>query len=283
MVRGVGCCRRAHEGAIEVQITRRLLKRVTPRSAVKILRTAPIAMRLGLLLPWLKTCLYSHRKDRLGTDYGGWTIPRGCLTAESVCYCVGCGEDISFDLELIRRYSCTVHAFDPTPRSIEYVRRAAAGIPEYRFAGVGLWDQDGTVKFFAPRDSRHVSHSMTNLQGTQSYIEVPARRLRDILQDNGHRSLTLLKLDIEGAETTVIRTILEDRIGVDILLVEFDELGFPTPQRIAQTRRSIGALREYGYELFDISHTNFTFILKHSTHGASSSFGGAAPLHGLQE
>jgi FkbM family methyltransferase len=238
------------------------LKRVVPRSVVVMARTAPVALRLGLVFPWLMSLRNSRSKDRLGTEYGGWTIPRQRLTAESVCYCVGCGEDISFDLELIRRYSCIVHAFDPTPRSIEFVRKAAVGIPAYRFAGIGIWDRDGTVKFFTPRDSRHVSHSITNLQGTESYIEVPTRRLREILRQNGHRRLTLLKLDIEGAENTVIRTILEDRITVDILLVEFDELGFPTPERIAQIRDSVRALLRHGYELFDISHTNFTFILK---------------------
>jgi len=237
-----------------------LLKRVVPYDVVVGVRSAKVAFRLGILFPWLTTLLNAGRKTRFGTEYGGWTIPNNRLTAQSICYCVGCGEDISFDLELIRQYSCTVYAFDPTPRSIEFVRKAAAGIDGYRFAAVGIWDRDGTVQFFAPRDSGHVSHSITNLQGTDTYIEVPTRRLREVLRENGHGRLSLLKLDIEGAENTVIRTILEDAIPIDVLLVEFDELGFPTPERIAQTRDSIDALLRRGYELFNIAHTNFTFV-----------------------
>jgi len=243
-----------------VQI-KRLLKRVVPDSVINFVRSARVAIRLGLLFPWLATLRNAGRKVRFGTDYGGWTIPNDRLTAQSICYCVGCGEDISFDLELIRQYSCTVYAFDPTPRSVEFVRTAAAGVAAYRFADVGIWDRDGTVKFFAPRDSRHVSHSITNLQGTDAYIEVPTRRLREVLRENGHPRLTLLKLDIEGAENTVIRTILEDAIPIDLLLVEFDELGFPTPDRIAQIKTSIDALLGQGYELFNIAHTNITYVL----------------------
>jgi FkbM family methyltransferase len=247
---------------------KRLLKRVVPYGVVSAVRSAKVAIRLGMLLPWLTTLLNTGRKTRYGTEYGGWTIPSDRLTAQSICYCVGCGEDISFDLELIRQYSCTVYAFDPTPRSIEFVRKTAAGIAGYRFADVGIWDRDGTVRFFAPRDSGHVSHSITNLQGTDEYIEVPTRRLREVLRENGHGRLTLLKLDIEGAENTVIRTILEDAIPIDILLIEFDELGFPTPERIAQIRASIDALLRHGYELFNIAHTNFTFLLARSASSA---------------
>ena len=237
-----------------------LLKRVIPYGVVTGVRSAKVALGLGLLFPWLRTLLKAGKKTRFGTEYGGWTIPNDRLNAQSICYCVGCGEDISFDLELIRQYSCTVYAFDPTPRSIEFVRKAAAGVGGYQFADVGIWDSDGTVKFFAPRDSGHVSHSITNLQGTDAYIEVPTRRLREVLRENGHGRLSLLKLDIEGAENTVIRTILEDAIPIDILLVEFDELGFPTRERIAQIRASIDALLRHGYELFNIAHTNFTFL-----------------------
>jgi FkbM family methyltransferase len=240
---------------------KRSLRRVVPDSLVNAVRSANVAIRLGLVFPWLATLRNTGRKSRFGTQYGGWTIPNDRLTAQSICYCVGCGEDISFDLELIRQYSCNVYAFDPTPRSVEFVRNAAAGIAGYRFADVGIWDRDGTVKFFVPRDSRHVSHSITNLQDTDAYIEVPTRRLRDLLRENGHRHLTLLKLDIEGAESTVIRTILEDAIPIDILLVEFDELGFPTPERMAQIKTSIHALLRHGYKLFNIAHTNFTFVL----------------------
>jgi FkbM family methyltransferase len=113
---------------------------------------------------------------------------------------VGCGEDISFDLALIDKYSCEVFGFDPTPRSIAYVERITSGNANYHFQGVGIWEREDTVKFFAPQNSKHVSHSITNLQLTDNYIEIRTIRLKQALTENRHNSLALLKLDIEGAE-----------------------------------------------------------------------------------
>ena len=61
-------------------------------------------------------------QEKLGSDYGDWFIPIHLLNEQSICYCFGAGEDISFDIELIRHYGCHVYTFDPTPRSIEHVR-----------------------------------------------------------------------------------------------------------------------------------------------------------------
>ncbi|NJL16280.1 MAG: hypothetical protein HC938_02870 [Nitrospira sp.] len=59
-------------------------------------------------------CPLVHHK--IGTGYGGWFVPTGLLSDQSLCYGVGAGEDISFEVELINRYKCEVHCFDPTPR-----------------------------------------------------------------------------------------------------------------------------------------------------------------------
>ena len=52
---------------------------------------------------------------RLGTDYGGWWVPRDLLGPESVCFCAGVGTDVSFDVALIETFGCTVLGIDPTP------------------------------------------------------------------------------------------------------------------------------------------------------------------------
>lgn len=51
--------------------------------------------------------------ERIGSEYGGWVVPRGSVSRSSICYCVGVGEDVSFDLGLISQFGCAVHAFDP--------------------------------------------------------------------------------------------------------------------------------------------------------------------------
>src|SRR5579884_307621 len=113
---------------------------------------------------------------RLGSSYGGWWVPASLITQESICYCAGVGEDISFDLQLIRDYGCSVWAFDPTPRVVEWIRQQPT--PEgFRFVPFGLWKQDGPVRFFAPRNRAHESHSISNVQDTTDFFEGECRRV----------------------------------------------------------------------------------------------------------
>ena len=43
------------------------------------------------------------------------------LTENSIVYSLGVGTHIDFDLELSNRFSTTVHLFDPTPESIDFI------------------------------------------------------------------------------------------------------------------------------------------------------------------
>ena len=133
-----------------------------PRKVVERLSTH--AFRL---LGWdnISSAKISRRKDlkEIGTKYGGWVVPTKLLDTDPICYPVGCGEDIYFDIGLIEQFGCDIFAFDPTPRAIEYVGKVAGQNSQYRFFDVGLWDQENTLKFYAPINPDHVSHSFLNL------------------------------------------------------------------------------------------------------------------------
>ncbi len=184
---------------------------------------------------------------RPGTGYGGWIVPTNVLGPDSICYLVGAGEDVSFDVDIAHRYGCTVEIVDPTPRAQAHVdllkANLAAGIvtpltntptgqyPDYpaavadqlRMHPMGLWTERTTLRFYAPADPSHVSHSIVNLQHTDTFIEVPVLRLSELMAQNGHKHIDLLKIDIEGAEYQVLQTVLEDQIAVNILCIEYDE------------------------------------------------------------
>lgn len=82
----------------------------------------------------------------LGTPYGGWKVPDGVLGPESVCYCVGTGEDVSFDIALIERYGCTVRAIDPVERHAKAVLQASAREPRFSFRLAALAPRDGPIR-----------------------------------------------------------------------------------------------------------------------------------------
>lgn len=198
----------------------------------------------------------------LGSRYGGWVVPAGRLGPDAVCYCAGCGEDISFDLALIDRFDCDVHGFDPTPKAIAHVQAVAGDNPKYHLHEIGLWDSRDTLRFYVPRNPDHVSHSLTNLQGTEDYITVPVERLDALMRQLGHSRLDLLKIDIEGAEYRVIDTLLEDGIDIGVLCVEYDEFFQPLDgdwkQRI---RASVEKLQAAGFRMVHTAgNANYTFL-----------------------
>ena len=224
---------------------------------------------IGLLFALIRRDPYtkakiSARQDliELGTKYGGWVIPATLFDKDSTCYCVGCGEDISFDLALKERFGCAVFGFDPTPRAIKFVNDLTGEDSRYHFYDFGLWDREEVLKFFTPQQKEHVSHSLVNLQKTDEFIEVPVKRLSKIMGDLAHTHLDLLKLDIEGAEYRVIQSIVDDGLNIRVICVEYDESGHHLDanykQRISD---SIELLLSAGYSIVcNQGNGNYTFV-----------------------
>ncbi len=61
------------------------------------------------------------KKIWYGNGYGGFYVNPDLLNSSSIVYSIGIGEDISFDLDVIKNHSSTVFGFDPTPRSLQWV------------------------------------------------------------------------------------------------------------------------------------------------------------------
>ena len=198
---------------------------------------------------------------RFGSGGCAWVIPESCLAPGAVCYCCGAGEDISFDMALAREPLCEVHTFDPTPRAIEYIASLQNVLPaRLYFHPWGVWARDEQVRFFAPRNPTHVSHSAVNLQKTSRFFEADCKRLGTIMGELGHDSLHLLKLDIEGAEYQVIESMLTDGIRPAVLAVEFDELHCPLDGGArSRIKRTIERLVLAGYGLVSVDGANYTF------------------------
>lgn len=207
---------------------------------------------------------FSSRDDlvEIGSHQGGWVVPVNMLNSDSICYLAGCGTDITFDLALIERFGCDVHAFDPTPRAIEHVQSKTVGNSKYHFQEVGIWDKEDTLEFFVPANPNHISHSLVNLQKTAESIRVKVKRLSSLMKELGHQKIDLLKIDIEGAEYKVLESVIEDQIDVRVLCVEFDEYAHPLDKDYKSRIRShVNALLEYGFELANSDHSgNYTFV-----------------------
>jgi FkbM family methyltransferase len=233
---------------------------------------------------------------RFGTDYSGFFYPADLpgLSASSVIYCVGAGEDISHDIEIAHKTGSSVHIFDPTPRAIDHValvqtvldsntliapnRRYGGGdknywsrildhrIPSSKliFHPFGLYVSDNlAMRFYMPTNPDYVSCSVVEGMKGESFIEVPVKSLRSIMQELGHTSIDLLKIDIEGCECDVLDSMLNDKLFPRYLAVDFD-LGW-TGERIQDRKRCdavIERLISAGYKLLNHSGADFSFQYK---------------------
>ena len=206
---------------------------------------------------------------RLGTDYGGYAVLKDGVNADSIVYSFGLGEDISFDLALMERTGCQVFGFDPTPRSIAWVR-AQQLPPGFQLQELGVAGYDGKASFAPPRDPTHVSHSMVapagsgNASGNASgdasgKVEFEVRRLPTLMKELGHDRLDLLKMDVEGAEYEVIDDLLAQGLRPRQLLVEFHHGAHGI--RLAKTESSLKKLRQAGYAIFDVQPSGHEFSL----------------------
>lgn len=220
------------------------------------------AIKLAGQGPWARSRRFARalapatRNDliRIGSSYGGWTIPEAALSADSVCYCAGVGLDISFDLGLIQRFGCTVEAFDPTPSAAAHAASAAADEPGFRFHPVGIWSEDSELEFHQP-DYGDQNYSAVNLHGTDPGFTAQCRTVRSLMAELGHDRIDLLKLDIEGAEFQVVESITNDRLPIGILCVEFHRNG-----GLSGMKAAAATLKANGFVPVHIEGDDTTFV-----------------------
>ena len=228
----------------------------------------------------------------LGTNYGGWSLIDQPKLKNNIIISAGVGEDISFDVEMINKYDLKVIFVDPTPRALQhlsifknslgnpktgsYLNGGLQPIEAYDLTGItesnffivdkALFNTSGkTIKFFLPPNKEHVSHSISNWQNNfkkeSDFIEVETISILDIISYYNIENISLIKLDIEGAEIEVINDMLKKKILPNQLLVEFDELHNNSLKGYLRATITIFKLLKNGYKLIKTERfPNYLFV-----------------------
>jgi FkbM family methyltransferase len=198
-----------------------------------------------------------------GNAYGGFFICNKFLNEKSIIYSFGIGEDISFDENVINNHNCQVFGFDPTPKSINWIKSQKIP-PGFFFYEFGINLESGYVDFYLPINPNHVSGSYVhqNNMNLSEKISVKMKSFKDIILKLGHTHIDVLKMDIEGAEYEVIEDILNSKVSIDQFLIEFHERFFENGKK--QTEKIIGIFKQNGFEIFGISDSfdEVSFIKK---------------------
>jgi FkbM family methyltransferase len=198
-----------------------------------------------------------------GNQNAGFYVATALVPERPVVYSFGVGEDISFDLEMIKRHNAAVYAFDPTPKSQKFIR--SQQLPEnFHFFDYGIYDHDGTLRFFLPEDESHVSGTIYNRwkydESKIRPIDVPVKKFASIVGVLGHRKIDVLKIDIEGSEYAVLQQILDSGVEITQILIEFHHR-FEGISK-SKTKEAIALLNSKGFQIAGIAETReeFTFV-----------------------
>jgi FkbM family methyltransferase len=171
-------------------------------------------------------------------------LPRAAIGAGWTCYGVGAGADISFDLELMRRYDMRVRCIDPVQEYIDAAVASAAGEPRFTAHHAAIATSDGPLRMQQTHHPGSCSLSSAQLYDTRDFIEIPGRTLPSLMAELGDQRIDLLKLDIEGAEYEVLPTLDLRALGVKVFATQLHHNG-----SVASARALIAELNAAGYEL----------------------------------
>ena len=224
--------------------------------------------------------------ETLGTIYGGWGIPKNAkLNKDSIVYSGGVGEDMSFDLLLQDKYNCNILLIDPTQKAIkhfdevknfyndgssftgniqsDYLKHIYDLTPDFEkftYINKGLYNKQDTLKFYKQSNPEYVSQSLNETMFSDKYDLVQVDTIKNIMSQQGHQKIDLLKLDIEGSEIEVLNQMLDDKIYPRYLCIEFDLL-LKQKDPLNLTQQVVGRIQSIGYKILLNNNLNITFEL----------------------
>lgn len=203
----------------------------------------------------------------------------------------GVGEDITFDIEFLNKYNAVIILVDPTPVAIQhfemiqkrigldsmdqYSPTSRQSVNSYNLTRVtkdnlimlpqALWkDQDLLHFYLPPDDSRDSSGSINSIhnfyRASEKRITVPTTTVPKIYRDYNFDGIDILKLDIEGSALEVLLFMFLDRIYPAQILLEIDEIHFPSFRSRYRAFKLFKILKESGYVIVNQDSCDFTFI-----------------------
>lgn len=141
------------------------------------------------------------------------------IDSNSIVYSFGILTDIDFDKAVSEKFGCQVHMFDPTPISIDFMEKHKNN-PLFKFNPFGVWTENTTLTFYLPKHGG--SASAVNVTSTTEKFEAPCKTVTEIMAENNHSHIDVLKMDIEGAALPIMEDMIENDIFPTQVVAEFE-------------------------------------------------------------
>lgn len=162
---------------------------------------------------------------------------------------------------MIDKFKCNIYLFDPSETGFNTMLKLSNQNPLIHYFKIGLNKTDTIVEFSTPDNpiegSYRVKRDSDNITGIKQF---ECKSISTLMREYGHQRIDMLKIDIEGFEYGVIEDIIENKLDVRQICVEFHHFYKEIPK--SKTRKSIRLLKKNGYEMIHKEMLDYTFTKK---------------------
>jgi len=171
----------------------------------------------------------------IGSKYGGWHIDLDKIPVGSTVISAGLGNDISFDEALIKIKKCNIIGIDPTNLTKKTIYKKQ---PLCNFILIRKALYIGGRPSITTADTNGAS-----IYDNKQKTVCESITLKDIVK--GYRDISVLKMNIEGAEYGVLLNV--DKLSIPQVLVRFHHRKENVPFNYQDTMDCITKMQGDGY------------------------------------
>ncbi len=185
------------------------------------------------------------------------------LDSDSIVIDVGCAEDADFAQTVIKNFNVTCFAVDPTKKhsnALKSLEREYGGL--FRYLQLAVGPTNGKIVFHESKDNQSGSLLDSHINVKNDNIidyEVESVTLSKLFDKVGSDNISMLKLDIEGAEYDLLKSVTnEDLQKVDQIFIEFHHHAIPEYDQ-KDTRQLVDKIINAGFSAFTYDNHNYLF------------------------
>ena len=191
----------------------------------------------------------------LGSKYGGWFVDPDLVPVGSTVISAGVGTDTTFDGEIIELSNCYIVGIDPTEKARHYIEDYPTR--NFRFINKALWSNNQPVKMYKNNGGDNVSESVcrTNKWSLDDWYMTDTITINELVAT--YPDISLLKMDIEGAEYEVIKGL--KNMYISQIAVEFHHR-YMTEYTAKDTEDAIDKIISFGYKMLVNDECGILFV-----------------------
>ena len=184
---------------------------------------------------------------------GNYLIHRLPAGTRPIVYSFGIGGDITFDKASADLFGVPIYMYDPTPGVATFME-GHKDDDRLIFKNEGIYSQETTTKLYTSDKAGKLNSSLYPIHGRDGdFTLVHCRTLSMFMAENGHETIDILKMDIEGVADDVLNQVLDETdIRPRQIVTEFEIKGIENPiTYLPKILNLMQKLKKNGYIVFN--------------------------------